>query len=42
VIVRSDSVDRLTARGWSALLDHGVRTIIDLRNDYERQASPLN
>lgn len=35
-LVRSDSADRLTAHGWSALLDHGVRTVIDLRNDDER------
>lgn len=35
-IVRSDAVDRLTAAGWAALLDHGIRTIIDLRNDDER------
>lgn len=35
-LARSDSADRLTAHGWSALLDHGVRTVIDLRNDDER------
>jgi protein-tyrosine phosphatase len=34
-IVRSDSLATLTAAGWSALLEHGVRTIIDLRNDEE-------
>lgn len=37
-VVRSDDVDRLTAAGWSALSDYGVRTIIDLRNDDEWQA----
>lgn len=35
-LVRSDSADRLTPAGWQALLDHGVRTVIDLRNDDER------
>jgi protein-tyrosine phosphatase len=34
-IVRADRVDRLTAAGWSALEAHGVRTVIDLRNDDE-------
>ncbi|MCW2919262.1 MAG: hypothetical protein JWN52_7330 [Actinomycetia bacterium] len=38
-IVRADSLDRLTPRGWSALVDYGVRTIVDLRNDYERPAT---
>lgn len=35
-LVRSDSADRLDADGWAALLDHGVRTVVDLRNDDER------
>jgi protein-tyrosine phosphatase len=35
-LVRSDSVDGLTAAGWSALWTHGVRTVIDLRNEGER------
>jgi protein-tyrosine phosphatase len=34
-VVRADAVDRLTAVGWAALQAHGVRTIIDLRNDDE-------
>ena len=34
--VRADSLHKLTADGWAALVDHGVRTVIDLRNDYER------
>ncbi len=34
-VVRADAVDRLTAGGWEALRAHGVRTIIDLRNDDE-------
>ena len=41
-IVRSDSANRLTATGWSALLAHGVRTIVDLRDadEYVADASP--
>jgi protein-tyrosine phosphatase len=35
-VVRADAVDRLTGAGWAALLEHGVRTVIDLRNDAER------
>jgi protein-tyrosine phosphatase len=35
-IVRADSLHKLTADGWSGLVDHGVRTVIDLRNDFER------
>ncbi|MEV7182766.1 tyrosine-protein phosphatase [Kitasatospora sp. NPDC093102] len=34
-IVRADNLDRLTAEGWDALLDHGVRTVVDLRNAEE-------
>ena len=34
-VVRADAVDRLTADGWSALHAHGVRTVVDLRNDDE-------
>jgi protein-tyrosine phosphatase len=39
-VVRADGLDRLTAAGWSALLDHGVRTVIDLRNEQERERGP--
>lgn len=35
-LVRADSLDRLNASGWQALRDYGIRTIIDLRNDHER------
>lgn len=35
-VVRADALDRLTAAGWSALWAHGVRTVVDLRNDDER------
>ena len=34
-LLRSDAVDHLTARGWRQLADHGVKTIIDLRNEDE-------
>ncbi|WP_238153780.1 tyrosine-protein phosphatase [Streptomyces xinghaiensis] len=34
-VVRSDAVDKLSADGWAALCAHGVRTVIDLRNDDE-------
>jgi protein-tyrosine phosphatase len=36
-VVRGDAPDRLAEAGWNALLDHGIRTIIDLRNDDERE-----
>jgi protein-tyrosine phosphatase len=35
-LVRSGALDGLTAAGWAALHAHGVRTVIDLRNDDER------
>ena len=34
-LVRGDCPDRLTKTGWSALQEHGIRTIVDLRNDDE-------
>jgi protein-tyrosine phosphatase len=34
-IVRADALDRLSPEGWAALEAHGVRTVIDLRNDDE-------
>lgn len=34
-VVRADSLHKLTADGWHALVAHGVRTVIDLRNDFE-------
>lgn len=39
-LVRSDSLSRLTPAGWEALLGHGVRTVIDLRNERERRDAP--
>jgi hypothetical protein len=42
-IVRADTLDGLTAAGWSALEAHGIRTVIDLRNPHEvvPDAAPL-
>ncbi|MCC5032692.1 tyrosine-protein phosphatase [Streptomyces sp. WAC 00631] len=37
-VVRSDAVDKLSADGWAALCAHGIRTVIDLRNDDEVKA----
>jgi protein tyrosine/serine phosphatase len=34
-LVRADALDRLSAAGWAALEAHGVRTVIDLRNEDE-------
>jgi protein-tyrosine phosphatase len=34
-LARSDGINRLTADGWAALYGHGVRTVVDLRNDEE-------
>jgi protein-tyrosine phosphatase len=39
-VVRADSIRRLTDDGWRALLDYGVKTIIDLRTDQELEADP--
>jgi protein-tyrosine phosphatase len=34
-IVRADSVRQLSEEGWRALVDYGVRTVIDLRSHHE-------
>jgi protein-tyrosine phosphatase len=34
-VIRGDGVGRLSDAGWQALLDYGVRTVIDLRNEPE-------
>jgi len=39
-IVRADTVRRLSEAGWRALVDYGIRTIVDLRTDEERTADP--
>jgi len=37
-LVRADALDRLSAEGWRALAEHGVRTVVDLRGAHERRA----
>jgi protein-tyrosine phosphatase len=39
-VVRADSVRQLSGEGWRALVDHGVRTVIDLRGDHELGDDP--
>jgi protein-tyrosine phosphatase len=39
-VVRADSVRQLTAAGWMAVADYGVRTVVDLRGDYELRDDP--
>jgi len=39
-IVRSDSVSQLSDAGWKALFDYGIRTVLDLRGDHEREDDP--
>jgi protein-tyrosine phosphatase len=39
-IVRADSVRQLTDEGWRALVDYGIRTIVDLRLHEELEADP--
>ena len=39
-VVRADSVASLTDEGWRQALDYGVRTVIDLRMQAERDADP--
>ena len=39
-IVRADSVSQLSPAGWEALVGYGIRTVIDLRGDHEREDDP--
>ena len=39
-VVRADSVRLLSEDGWRALVDHGVRLVVDLRGDHEREEDP--
>ena len=39
-VVRADSVSQLTPAGWKELADYGVRTVLDLRGDQEREDDP--
>jgi protein tyrosine/serine phosphatase len=39
-VVRADSVSQLSEAGWEALTDYGVRTVLDLRGEHERDDDP--
>ena len=39
-VVRADSVRQLTDAGWQAVVDYGVRTIVDLRSNEELAEDP--
>jgi protein-tyrosine phosphatase len=39
-VVRADSIRLLSDKGWDALVDYGVRTIVDLRSPIELEADP--
>ena len=39
-VVRSDTPDQLTAKGWQALHEHGIRTVVDLRDGSELGVAP--
>jgi protein-tyrosine phosphatase len=39
-VVRADSVRQLSDEGWKALVDYGVKTVVDLRADEELEADP--
>jgi protein-tyrosine phosphatase len=39
-IVRADALEKLSDAGWKALVDHGIRTVVDLRTHGERNGTP--
>ena len=39
-VIRADSVRQLSDKGWAALVDYGVKTIVDLRTNDELAADP--
>lgn len=39
-VVRADNLRHLTDRGWEQLVDHGIRTVVDLRFAIERGEEP--
>jgi protein-tyrosine phosphatase len=39
-VVRADSVRQLSEDGWRAVVDYGVRTVVDLRSEEELAADP--
>ncbi len=40
VLIRSESLEAVTPAGWAALREHGVRSVVDLRQQVERDAEP--
>lgn len=39
-IIRADSIRQLSEAGWRALVDYGVRTVVDLRGHHELDDDP--
>jgi protein tyrosine/serine phosphatase len=39
-IVRADSLHQLTEEGWRSTVAYGIRTVVDLRMDEEREGDP--
>jgi protein-tyrosine phosphatase len=39
-VVRADSIRQLSDAGWKAVADYGIRTVVDLRGDYELRDDP--
>ncbi len=39
-VVRADSIRQLSEAGWQSLVDYGIRTVVDLRGDHERDEDP--
>ncbi|WP_199552314.1 tyrosine-protein phosphatase [Streptomyces sp. N35] len=41
-LVRADGLDKLTEKGWAAAYEHGIRTVLDLReaDEYGADAAP--
>lgn len=39
-VIRADSVRKLSDAGWAAVVEYGVKTIVDLRTDEELAADP--
>jgi protein tyrosine/serine phosphatase len=39
-VVRADSVRELSDEGWQALVDYGMKTVVDLRTNEELEADP--
>jgi protein-tyrosine phosphatase len=39
-IVRADSIRQLTDAGWQALVEYGIRTVVDLRGHHELRNDP--